>query len=288
VPEREEIYGTLRPTSRSLQQELQLRILQALNDNLPISLWAIDAQGVFVYHEGKGLEAAGLRPGQYVGHSLFDLYPKENTTATREALAGKSSHTTANTEGRHWEAWLLPVRNERGEVVYVTGVSLDVTEAKRAEQEVRSKLDLVEMQQQVIRMLSTPILQVWDGVLTLPVVGTLDSARAADVMDSVLNEVVRTRARYAILDVTGVEVMDTATASHMLRLTRALQLVGAEGIITGIRPGIAQTIVGLGVDLASIVTLATLREGLKYCIQQMSRATDKVPAGTESKGKLRG
>jgi rsbT co-antagonist protein RsbR len=173
--------------------------------------------------------------------------------------------------GRHWEAWYLPIHNERGEVTYVAGISLDITESKRTEQELRSKLDLIQKQQQVIRLLSTPIIQVWDRVLTLPLVGIFDSARAADVMESVLREVVQTRARYAIIDLTGIDAMDTVTADHLLKLCKAIKLLGAEGIITGIHPAIAQTMIGLGVDLTSIVTRSTLREGLQHCIQRMSR-----------------
>jgi rsbT co-antagonist protein RsbR len=152
----------------------------------------------------------------------------------------------------------------------VVGVTLDISDTKRVEEELRAKLDLIERQQRVIRALSTPIIQVWDSVLTLPMVGVIDSARAAEIMQSLLNEVVRTRARYAILDMTGVDAIDTATASHLLSLIRAIQLLGAEGIVTGLQPSIAHTIVGLGLDLSDILTLATLREGLKLCMRKMS------------------
>ena len=91
-----------------------------------------------------------------------------------------------------------------------------------------------------------------------------------DLGGSVLLEVVRTRARYTILDLTGIEAMDTATAGHLLKLSQAMRLLGADAIITGIHPVIAQTIVGLGMDLTSIVTRSTLREGLQHCIQRMS------------------
>lgn len=189
----------------------------------------------------------------------------------RKALAGTMTYFVNEVDGRHWEAWYLPVQNERGEVTHVAGVSLDITEAKRTEQELRSKLELIQKQQQVIRSLSTPIIQVWDRVLTLPLVGMFDSLRAAEVMESVLGEISRTQARYAILDLTGIEAMDTATADHLLKLSQAIKLLGAEGIITGIHPAIAQTIIGLGLDLTSIVTRSTLREGLQHCIQKLSR-----------------
>jgi rsbT co-antagonist protein RsbR len=271
VPEKGEVYGTLRDTEERFEDDMKLKLLKAISDNLPICVWAIDARGVFVFQDGKGLESAGVKPGQFVGLNMFEIYPPEGTAEVRRALTGKMSYFVNEISGTHWEAWYLPVQNERGEVTHVAGISLDITPTKRTELELRAKLDLIQKQQQVIRSLSTPIIQVWDRVLTLPLVGMFDSARAAEVMDSVLREVVRTRARYAIVDLTGIEAMDTATADHLLKLSGAIRLLGAEGIITGIHPAIAQTMIGLGVDLTSIVTRSTLREGLQHCIQAMSR-----------------
>ncbi|XXX80799.1 STAS domain-containing protein [Sorangium sp. So ce134] len=271
VPEKEEVYGALRDAEERVKHEIHLKLLRAINDHLPVCLWAIDERGVFVFHDGKGLESAGLKPGQFLGLNMFEIYPEEGTAVLRRALEGQMSTFVNEVDGVHWEAWYLPIQNERGDVTHVAGVSLDITPAKRTEQELRAKLDLIERQQQVIRSLSTPIIQVWDRVLTLPLVGMLDSTRAGDVMESVLREVVRTQARYAILDLTGIEAMDTETANHLLKLSAAIKLLGAEGIITGIHPAIAQTIVGLGVDLSSIETRSTLRQGLEHCIRAMRR-----------------
>jgi rsbT co-antagonist protein RsbR len=104
------------------------------------------------------------------------------------------------------------------------------------------------------------------GVVVLPIIGLMDSVRTAERMDNLLQAVSRQRAHHAILDMTGIEVVDTATASHLLGMIRALRLLGAEGIIPGIHPGIAQTIVTQGLDLRDIVVHATLREALKRCI----------------------
>ncbi len=271
VPGKEEVYGTLRDAEERIKHEIKLKLLDAINDHLPICLWAIDERGVFVLHEGKGLAAAGFKPGQFIGLNLFELYPEEGTAMVRKALEGTMSYFVVEIDGIHWESWYLPIQNERGDVTHVVGVTLDITTSKRTEQELRGKLQLIERQQEVIRALSTPILQVWDSVLTLPLVGMFDTTRAADVMDGVLREVVRTQARYAILDLTGIEVMDTETVNHLLKLSSAIRLLGAEGIITGIHPAIAQTLVGLGVDLSSIETRSTLRQGLEHCIRRMGR-----------------
>jgi len=118
--------------------------------------------------------------------------------------------------------------------------------------------------------MSIPIIQVWDNVLTVPLVGVVDSMRAAELMEKLLAEVVRTRAGFAVLDLTGVDTMDTGTASHMLRLVSALRLLGTEGILTGIQPSIAHTMVGLGLEMGSVKTLANLREGLQFCMDRMN------------------
>nr|WP_263429406.1 STAS domain-containing protein [Nannocystis pusilla] len=136
----------------------------------------------------------------------------------------------------------------------------------------RQKLELIERQQEVIRELATPIIEVWDGVLTMPIVGLIDTARTAEIMESLLQAVTQTRARFAILDLTGVEVVDTGTASHLIRMIQAIRLLGTEGILTGIHPTIAQTIVALGVDLSHVAVYAKLRDALKHCIQAARKA----------------
>ena len=119
----------------------------------------------------------------------------------------------------------------------------------------------------IARELATPIIEVWDGVLTMPIVGLVDTARAAEIMDNLLQAVTRSRAGFAILDLTGVEVVDTGTASHLIQLIGALRLLGAEGILTGIHATVAQTMVSLGIDLSNVIVHATLRDALKHCIR---------------------
>jgi rsbT co-antagonist protein RsbR len=272
APESGNVIGSLRPDERRTKLRTQVQLLQTILESVPIVVWAVDTEGVFTYHDGKAAELQGVTAGQLIGHNIFHSYgdTDESLKHVRGALAGETQHHTNNIRGTWWESWEMPVRDEQGEVSAVVGVSLNISGAKKAEEELRAKLDLIERQQRVIRALSTPIIQVWDNVLTLPMVGVIDSARASEIMQSLLNEVVRTRARYAILDMTGVDAIDTATASHLLSLIRAIQLLGAMGIVTGLQPSIAQTIVGLGVDLSGILTLATLREGLKLCMRQMN------------------
>jgi rsbT co-antagonist protein RsbR len=150
---------------------------------------------------------------------------------------------------------------------------------KRTEKE---NLFLIEQQRRTIAAMSTPIIQVWDGVLTLPIVGGVGAARASVILEALLAEIVKRGAQFAILDLTGVEEVDAETAEQLLRIVRAAELLGARAIVSGIRPRVAQTIVELGVDLASLATVANLQEGLKACLRAMgvrgpSRAGQLAP-----------
>jgi len=143
----------------------------------------------------------------------------------------------------------------------------EIAERDRSERELREKLELIARQEEAIRALSTPIIEVWDGVLTLPLFGVIDSLRAAEMMDRMLDAIMEKAATYAIIDLTGVDVVDTKTADHIGKLVRAAELLGARCIITGIRPAVAQTMVQIGIDLTKIVTLSTLREALRRCMR---------------------
>jgi rsbT co-antagonist protein RsbR len=143
----------------------------------------------------------------------------------------------------------------------------EVGERQKVEVELRAALKQVRMQEDALRKVEAPIIQIWDGVLTVPLMGFLDSDRAVVMMQRLLEEIVRARARFAILDLTGVDVVDTSTADHLVRIIRAIELLGARAVITGIRSAVAQTMVSLGVDLSRITTLRNLQEGLKACMR---------------------
>lgn len=254
--------------------------LEVISEHLPIVLTAIDPAGTFIYHEGKALAAVGLKPRQFLGLNIFTLYPAETLTYVRSALKGEATHSISEAHGTSWENWFLPVRSEDGEIVAAVGCSIDISENVRKEKELKERLDTIQEQQHIIQSLSTPILQIWDQVLTLPLFGHVDSTRASALMESLLHEVVRTRTRFAILDLTGVDVIDTATAGHLMSLIRALKLLGTEGIITGIKASIAQTVVSLGSDLSGITTLSTLQAGLQYCIEQLRAPSRSMTAAS--------
>ncbi|HLM75807.1 MAG TPA: STAS domain-containing protein [Polyangiaceae bacterium] len=141
-----------------------------------------------------------------------------------------------------------------------------VTELRVAKLDLEQKLDTIEKQQEAISELSAPIIDVWDDVLTLPLVGLIDTKRAVEMTDKLLHRIVESRAKWVLIDLTGVSVVDSMTADHLIKLAKAVQLIGCRCIVTGIGPEIAQTLVALNVSLGDLRPMRSLRQGLKYCI----------------------
>ena len=140
----------------------------------------------------------------------------------------------------------------------------------------KSREDVIIRQQEDLLELSTPVVKLWDGVLALPMIGTLDSARTQVVMESLLLRIVETGAEMAIIDITGVPTVDTLVAQHLIKTVTAIRLMGADCIISGIRPQIAQTIVHLGVDLGGVTTKATLADALALALKRSGLTVTQV------------
>jgi rsbT co-antagonist protein RsbR len=150
-------------------------------------------------------------------------------------------------------------------------------------QKVREQVIL--RQQQDMLELSTPVVSLWDGIIALPIIGTLDSERSQVVMESLLNKIVETGSEIAIIDITGVPTVDTLTAQHLLKTVTAARLMGAECIISGIRPQIAQTIVHLGIDLNMVSTKASLRDAFAVALDKSQLAVvrkSRIASGVAS------
>jgi rsbT co-antagonist protein RsbR len=150
----------------------------------------------------------------------------------------------------------------------------------------RAREQVIVRQQEEMLELSTPVVTLWEGVLALPLIGTLDSARTQVVMENLLERIVATGASLAVIDITGVPTVDTITAQHLLKTVAAARLMGADCILSGIRPQIAQTIVHLGVDLGDIITKATLADAFAIALKRRGLTVQKVNA--PSKGGRQG
>ncbi|MEJ0037249.1 MAG: STAS domain-containing protein [Gammaproteobacteria bacterium] len=157
---------------------------------------------------------------------------------------------------------------EFADALWVITTILDKLALYTTESYQKSREQVILRQQQELMELSTPVVELWTGILALPLIGTLDSARTQVVMESLLQAIVRTGAAIAIIDITGVPTVDTLVAQHLLKTVAAARLMGADCIISGIRPQIAQTIVHLGVDLSAVSTKATLADAFTLALRR--------------------
>lgn len=130
--------------------------------------------------------------------------------------------------------------------------------------ELEEKLATIEAQRIAIRELSTPIIEVWEGILCLPVIGVFDNTRSSEMTEALLRAIVQKESVCCIIDITGIQVMDTVTADHFLRMAKAIRLLGADCVLAGVNPSIAQTIVQMGLDLSDLVTYPSLRNALQH------------------------
>src|SRR6202044_2976213 len=145
----------------------------------------------------------------------------------------------------------------------------------------KTREEVIARQQQEMLELSTPVVRLWDNILALPLIGTLDSARTQVVMQNLLEAIVQTRSDFAIIDITGVPLVDTLVAQHLLKTVAAARLMGADCLISGIRPQIAQTIIHLGVDLAGVTTKATLADAFAVALRRSGHSIVKTETSKE-------
>ena len=157
------------------------------------------------------------------------------------------------------------------EEVWLSGNLLDKLAMLTVSSAVEVREQTIARQQEEMLELSTPVIKLWDGIVALPLIGTLDSARTQVVMESLLTAIVETNSRVAIIDITGVPTVDTLVAQHLIKTITAARLMGADCYLSGIRPAIAQTIVHLGIDLVDVQTKAKLSDAFALALQRMGK-----------------
>jgi rsbT co-antagonist protein RsbR len=178
-------------------------------------------------------------------------------------------------------AW-TPLRDTAGKQFAALGTTVDVTTQRQLESELRArneqlaaseeaKSELIDRLRRAVDELSNPILEVWEGVLAMPIIGIVDSRRTADMVQRLLAEVLRMQASFVIIDLTGVDIVDTKTADHLMKLMKKVEVVGAKCVLTGIRPAVAETLVDIGVDFGRLATLRNLKHGLGEALRLARR-----------------
>lgn len=258
------------------------RVLQSIVDTVPYAIYWKDADLIYRGCNQHFAADLGLASSSaIIGKSDADLpwRPEEVEgfrAIDRRVIATNTpehdvDETTIHADGtQEWfETHKIPLHDRDGEVVGVLGTYANITERRRAEEAIRQsniQQEIIAAQQAALRELSTPLIPILDGVVAMPLIGAIDSARAQQIMETLLEGIGEKRANIAILDITGVRVVDTQVANALIRTAQAAQLLGARVILTGITPEVAQTLVQLGIDLSSVMTRSTLQSGIAYAL----------------------
>lgn len=259
------------------RQENELRAFKAIADNAVDGISMVDLQGNILYINPTIKKLFG-RDTIPLGSPITDLYPLEMQEQVRQTIiptvlasnAWRDEIELPRPDGSTWIAQrnVFLVRDEQGDPIGLANFLRDVTEQRQQELERSSfQQQLIEAQRNALRELSTPLIPISNDVLIMPLIGTIDSARAQMVMETLLEGVARQQARLVILDITGVMVVDTQVAQTFIQAAQAVRLLGAQVMLTGIQPQIAQTLVHLGVDLSGIITRGSLQSGIEAALR---------------------
>ncbi len=209
----------------------------------------------------------GWRAAEIIGQNFSCFYPDDAVQRGLPEQELKAAAKEGRFEDEGWRVrkdgkkfWanviISALRDKDGTLRGFSKVTRDLTERKQAEEQIKQ-------QSREIMELSTPVMQVWQGVVVAPLIGSLDSNRTQQFMERLLNRIVETNSPVALVDITGVPIIDTQTAQHLIETISAVRLLGAQVVLTGVRPAIAQTLVHLGIDLSGIITRASLSAGLQ-------------------------
>lgn len=293
-PEQQLIYAVARDITERKRVEQELgeseRRLKQFLDGLPVGVFVVEPDGKPFYANltarrllGKGIVPTAAIDDLSEVYSAFiagtdQPYPVERMPLVR-ALQGERS-TISDMEihlpGQTIliEVAGMPILDSNGTITYALTAFTDITQRKQAEDALRQSIaqeEVIRAQAAALRELSTPLIPISEQVMVMPLIGTVDSHRTQQVMDTLLQGIAETQALVTIIDITGVPVVDSQVANALIQAARAVRLLGAQVILTGIRPEVAQTLVGLGVDLSGIITRGSLQSGITFALQQQQQ-----------------
>ncbi len=251
-------------------------LLDALLKHIPDKIYFKDKESRFLEVSKAKLDEVGLSRDKLVGKSDFDFFPEEDAKQMfedekrimkkGEPVIDKEEEIELPDGKTIWvSATKVPFYDKKGNIAGTLGISRDITKRKLLELE---RVEKLKAQKAELIELSTPVIDVWEGVLTVPILGSLDSERASRISETLLTQIVEERAEFAIIDISGISAVDSAVADRLIRTAKAVRLVGAEAILTGVGVEIAQTIADLGIEMGSLKTMATLKDGLQYVISR--------------------
>lgn len=279
----EDSSSTPRPTNRASlpPQAASFDLLQAAIDAIPDPLFVKDLQHRWVAcNQALSNLLGGLPREKIIGYTDADYIPREqyevfwqvDDAVIATGKAHENEEVIALADGIARTLWTrkFPVKDADERIIGVCVLVIDITASKqrqleleRLAAELAQQQRIIETQAAMLEEIGTPVIQVRDKILLIPLIGTLDSRRASHVVDTVLHAINRANAQVIILDITGVATVDTSVASYLIRAVQAAKLLGCHSLLVGISPEIAQTLVGLGINFSDIATYATLQQGLE-------------------------
>ena len=251
--------------------EAAQRLISTIED---YGILILDTDGVVRTWNPGAQRIKGYAADEIIGTNFDVFYPEDKRAAGFPAKELAEAREKGRFEDEGWRVrkdgtqfWanvvITALYDSEGTLRGYSKVTRDLTEKMLAEQRIRQ-------QSHEILELSTPVIQIWDGIVAVPLIGNLDSQRTQLFMERLLERIVETNSPMALVDIQGVPTIDTQTAQHLIETITAVRLLGAQVILTGVRPVIAQTLVHLGVDLSGITTRASMAAGLKVAMESMS------------------
>ena len=259
-------------------------LFQLLVDNIrDYAIILLDPKGTVLTWNQGAERLKGWKTGEIIGQNFSRFYPPEDLAKGKTEMELKSALAEGRFEDEGWRVrkdgsrfWanviITPLLDKQGELRGYGKLTRDLTERRKAEDKVRKQA------QEIMEMATVPVVQVWEGIVLVPLIGMLDSQRTQQLMERLLHRVTETSSPIALLDITGVPAIDTQTAQHLIETISAVRLLGAEVILTGVRPVIAQTLVHLGIDLSNVITRASLSAGLRMALEILNlKVTAKQP-----------
>ena len=262
--------------------EAAQRLVDSMED---YGILIVDTDGIVRTWNPGAQRIKGYTAEEIIGRNFDVFYPEDKRAAGFPARELAEARDNGRFEDEGWRVrkdgtqfWanvvITALYDSDGVLRGYSKVTRDLTEKMLAEQRIRQ-------QSHEILELSTPVIQIWDGVVAVPLIGNLDSQRTQLFMERLLERIVETNSPMALVDIQGVPTIDTQTAQHLIETITAVRLLGAQVILTGVRPVIAQTLVHLGVDLSGITTRASMAAGLKVAMEAMDMEITKRARGNE-------
>lgn len=261
-------------------------LLQLVIDTIPDPVFVKDLQHRWIACNPGFCRLIGQRYEALIGRSDPDYFPKDQAelfwsyddVVFNSGEPSENEETATGSDGVTRAIWTrkFPMKNTRGEVVGLCGLITDISdlkqrhmEAERIAAENREQRAIIDAQSAMLDRMAMPVIQVWQGILLMPLVGDINDRRAAQALESLLGAIEQRGAEFVILDITGVPMIDIAVARHLIRAVQAAELLGCRSVMVGIGPEIARTLVGLDIDFGRITTQGTLQSGLAYAMSRL-------------------